>query len=184
MKKILYIVILALIFSGCDDFLNYDPLTDKTSSNFPSTAEEVNQMMAGIYTTMTNEHQQTDMSYLFVCEVASDEKLGGGGVNDKKAQAYEAFMYSDPEMLNHNWETTYEGIHRANFAIEKLEALADGILSEDDKNQYKGEAYFLRAFFYYRLVTLYGSVPLKITTEMADLGGATPKRSTDRLHLT
>lgn len=175
MKKILYIVILTLIFSGCDDFLSYDPLTDKTSANFPSTSEEVIQMMAGIYTTMTNEHQLTDMSYLFVCEVASDEKLGGGGVNDVKAQAYEAFMYSDPDMLNHNWETTYEGIHRANFAIEKLEALAEGIVSEEDKNQYKGEALFLRAFFYHRLATLYGSVPLKITTEMADLGGASPE---------
>lgn len=172
MKKILYIILLALIFSGCDDFLNYDPLTDKTSANFPSTSEEVLQMMAGIYTTMNNEHQLTDMSYLFVCEVASDEKLGGGGVNDVKAQAYEAFMYSDPDMLNHNWETTYEGIHRANFAIEKLDALTEGILSEEEKSQFKGEALFLRAFFYHRLATLYGSVPLKITTEMADLGGA------------
>ncbi len=172
MKKILYIVLFALIFTGCDDFLSYDPLTDKTSANFPSTSEEVAQMMAGIYTTMTNEHQLTDMSYLFVCEVASDEKLGGGGVNDVKAQAYEAFMYSDPDMLSHNWETSYEGIHRANFAIEKLDALAEGIVSEEDKNQNKGEALFLRAFFYHRLATLYGSVPLKITTEMADLGGA------------
>ncbi|QRX64386.1 RagB/SusD family nutrient uptake outer membrane protein [Dysgonomonadaceae bacterium zrk40] len=175
MKKILYIILFALIFTGCEDFLNYDPLTDKTSANFPGTSEEVMQMMAGIYTTMNNEHQLTDMSYLFVCEVASDEKLGGGGVNDVKAQAYEAFMYSDPDMLNHNWETTYEGIHRANFAIEKLETLADGILSEEDKNQFKGEALFLRAFFYHRLATLYGSVPLKITTEMADLGGASPE---------
>ena len=172
MKKILYIILFALIVTGCDDFLNYDPLTDKTSANFPGTSEEVMQMMAGIYTTMNNEHQLTDMSYLFVCEVASDEKLGGGGVNDVKAQAYEAFMYSDPDMLNHNWETTYEGIHRANFAIEKLDALTEGILSEEDKNQFKGEALFLRAFFYHRLATLYGSVPLKITTEMADLGGA------------
>ncbi len=175
MKKILYIILLALIFSGCDDFLNYDPLTDKTSANFPGTSEEVMQMMAGIYTTMNNEHQLTDMSYLFVCEVASDEKLGGGGVNDVKAQAYEAFMYSDPDMLNHNWETTYEGIHRANFAIEKLDALTEDILSEEEKSQFKGEALFLRAFFYHRLATLYGSVPLKITTEMADLGGASPE---------
>lgn len=172
MKKIIYIFLFALIFSGCEDFLSYNPLTDKTSANFPSTSDEVAQMMAGIYTTMNNEHQLTDMSYLFVCEVASDEKLGGGGVNDVKAQAYEAFMYSDPDMLSHNWETTYEGIHRANFAIEKLEALADGIISEDEKNQNKGEALFLRAFFYHRLATLYGSVPLKISTEMADLGGA------------
>lgn len=173
MKKIIYIILIALFFIGCDDFLSYTPLTDKTSSNFPSTSDEVAQMMAGIYTTMNNEHQLTDMSYLFVCEVASDEKLGGGGVNDVKAQAYEAFMYSDPDMLSHNWKTTYEGIHRANFAIEKLDALPDGIISEEEKSQNKGEALFLRAFFYHRLATLYGSVPLKVTTEMADLGGAT-----------
>ncbi|HBG57963.1 MAG TPA: RagB/SusD family nutrient uptake outer membrane protein, partial [Porphyromonadaceae bacterium] len=173
MKKIIYITIFALILASCDDFLTFAPLTDKTSANFPSTTEEVKQMMAGIYTTMNNEHQLTDMSYLFVCEVASDEKLGGGGVNDVKAQAYEAFMYSDPDMLSHNWETTYEGIHRANFAIEKLDALAEDIMAVEEKNQYKGEAHFLRAFFYYRLATLYGSVPLKITTEPANLGGAT-----------
>lgn len=172
MKKIIYFVLFTLLLSSCDDFLSYDPLTDKTSANFPNTAEEVKQMLAGIYTTMNNEHQLTDMSYLFVCEIASDEKLGGGGVNDVKAQAYEAFMYSDPDMLSHNWETTYEGIHRANFAIEKFENLSDGILSEQEAKQYKGEAHFLRAFFFHRLATLYGSVPLKISTEPQDLEGA------------
>lgn len=171
MKKITYIIVTLMLFS-CDDFLTFDPITDKTSANFPQTETEALQMMAGIYTTMSNEHQLTDMSYLFVCEIASDDKLGGGGVNDVNAQAFEAFMYSNPDMLSHNWETTYEGIHRANFAIEKLDEMEEGILSDGLKKQYKGEAHFLRAFFYHRLATLYGKVPLKITTELAELGGA------------
>ena len=171
MKNSIYIFIALLLF-GCEDFLSFDPITDKTSASFPQTVEEAKQMMAGIYTTMNNEHQMTDMSYLFVCEVASDDKLGGGGVNDVKAQAYEAFMYSSTDMLSHNWETTYEGIHRANFAIEKLNEMGESILSDDVRNQYKGEALFLRAFFYHRLVTLYGEVPLKITSELTELGGA------------
>lgn len=171
MKKIIYFII-ALLLIGCDDFLSFDPITDKTSANFPQTEDEVKQMIAGIYTTMNNEHQLTDMSYLFVCEVASDDKLGGGGVNDVKAQAYEAFMYSSTDMLSHNWETTYEGIHRANFAISKLDELDESVISAELKNQFKGEALFLRAFFYHRLATLYGKVPLKITPEPADLGGA------------
>lgn len=171
MKNSIYIFIALLLF-GCEDFLSFDPITDKTSASFPQTVEEAKQMMAGIYTTMNNEHQMTDMSYLFVCEVASDDKLGGGGVNDVKAQAYEAFMYSSTDMLSHNWETTYEGIHRANFAIEKLNEMGESILSEEVRNQYKGEALFLRAFFYHRLVTLYGEVPLKITSELTELGGA------------
>lgn len=171
MKNSIYIFIALLLF-GCEDFLSFDPITDKTSASFPQTVEEAKQVMAGIYTTMNNEHQMTDMSYLFVCEVASDDKLGGGGVNDVKAQAYEAFMYSSTDMLSHNWETTYEGIHRANFAIEKLNEMGESILSDDVRNQYKGEALFLRAFFYHRLVTLYGEVPLKITSELTELGGA------------
>ena len=171
MKKLIYFIIVLLLIS-CDNFLSFDPITDKTSSNFPQTVEEVKQMMAGIYTTMNNEHQLTDMSYLFVCEIASDDKLGGGGVNDVKAQAYEAFMYSSTDMLAHNWETTYEGIHRANFAIAKLDEMGEDIIDTELKNQFKGEALFLRAFFYHRLATLYGQVPLKITPEITELGGA------------
>lgn len=173
MKKITYLIVAAaLIFSSCEDFLNVDPLTQKTSANFPQTADDAKQMMAGIYTTMSNEQRLTDMAHLFVCEVASDDKLGGGGVNDLKAQAYEALMSSDPEMLGHTWEATYEGIHRANFAIENLSLLSDNVVSPALKNQYRGEAMFLRAFFYFRLATLFGEVPLKITTAPADLPGS------------
>jgi len=176
MKKIVYLIIAAAMLSSCsEDFLNVEPLTQKTSDNFPQTADDAKQMMAGIYTTMNNETRLTDQSYLFVCEIASDEKLGGGGVNDIRAQAQEAMMYSDPEMLAPTWETNYEGIHRANFAIENMELLSDNVVSPDLKKQYKGEALFLRAFFHYRLATLFGSVPVKITTEVANLPNASPE---------
>lgn len=172
MKKTIFFILAIILFSGCDDFLSFDPLTDKTSSNYPGTEEEAKQMMAGIYTTMNNEQRLGDQCYFFVMEVASDEKLGGGGMNDLKALSVESFMYSDPEMLAPNWQTTYMGIHRANFALEKLPEMEESVLSTSVKNQFMGEAYFLRAFLYHRLATLYGSVPLKITTEEANLGGA------------
>ncbi len=179
MKKIAYLIIAAAMLGSCsEDFLNVEPLTQKTSENFPQTADDAKQMMAGIYTTMNNEQRNVDQSYLFVCEVASDEKLGGGGVNDIKAQSYEAMMYSDPEMLSHTWEVTYEGIHRANFALENMDLLSDMVVSPELKNQYKGEAHFLRAFFFYRLATLFGNVPLKITTEEANL----PAASTEEIY--
>lgn len=174
MKRIAFIILAALLLSGCEDFMNFEPLDKKTSSNYPANEVEALQMMAGIYTTMNNEHRLADQSYHFAQMIAGDEILGGGGVNDTKAQAYEAFMYSDLDMLGPNWSTTYMGIHRANFAIEKLPAMDASAISASVRDQYLGEAYFLRAFLYYRLATLYGSVPLKITTEVADLPGATP----------
>jgi len=173
MKKIVYFIFTAVLLMGCEDFLEVKPLTQKTSANFPQTADDAEQMMAGIYTTMNNAQRLCDQSYFFVCEIASDDVLGGGGVNDVKAQSYENFMYSDPEMLNHAWEQGYEGIYRANFAIENLDLLSEDVVSTELKNQYKGEALFLRAWFYYQLSTLFEKVPLTITTEAKNLPAAT-----------
>ncbi len=172
MKKIAFIIFSILILTGCDDFLSFDPLLDKTSTTYPKTEAEVKQLIAGIYSTMSDEIREGDMSFFLVNETASDQKLGGGGVNDLKTQAYEAFAYSDADMLGHNWETTYEGIHRANYTLEKLAELEEGILTEELYNQYSGEAYFLRAYFYSRLATIYGEVPLKLTTEEVNLPAA------------
>lgn len=173
MKKIIYFIVAVVMFTGCNNFLDQKPLTLKTSANFPQTADDAKQMMAGIYTTMNNAQRFVDQSYFFVCEVASDDALGGGGMNDVKAQAYENFQYSDPEMLNHAWTEGYTGIYRANYAIENLGNLGTDVISESLNNQYKGEVLFLRAWFYYQLATLFGDVPLTTSTEPENLPAAT-----------
>lgn len=38
-----------LTFSGCDDFLDSQDYTGKNSTNFPSTTEDVNKMVAAVY---------------------------------------------------------------------------------------------------------------------------------------
>lgn len=169
MKKIIFYFIAVLLLWGCEDFLKMDPLTDKTSGNFPQTAEDAEQMMAGIYTIMNNIQSQVDRSPFFIWEVASDDKLGGGGMNDIQAQSYETFQFSDNEMLLHAWDVSYQGIHRANFAIENMAMLSDEIVSPELKKQYTGEAMFLRAWYYYQLNTIFNEVPLKITTENVNL---------------
>jgi len=85
MKKLIYYLFAGLLLWGCEDFLETQPLTDKTSSNFPQTAADAEQMMAGIYTIMNNLQHQVDRSPFFIWEVASDDKLGGGGMNDIQA---------------------------------------------------------------------------------------------------
>ena len=61
------------------------------------------------------------------------------------------------------WKYNYEGIKRLNIAIELLtkpdiEALTG--IAPARKNQLLGEAYFLRSFYYFSLVTNFGDVPL------------------------
>lgn len=63
------------------------------------------------------------------------------------------------------WKYNYEGIKRLNIAIALLtkpdiEAITG--ISTARKNQLLGEAYFLRSFYYFSLVTNFGDVPLII----------------------
>ncbi|WP_417354548.1 RagB/SusD family nutrient uptake outer membrane protein [Flavobacterium sp.] len=61
------------------------------------------------------------------------------------------------------WKYNYEGIKRLNIAIELLtnpdiESITG--ITEARKNQLLGEAYFLRSYYYFSLVTNFGDVPL------------------------
>ncbi len=172
MKKLIYFLFAGMLLWGCEDFLEIDPLTDKTSENFPQTAADADQMMAGIYTIMNNLQSQVDRSPLFIWEIASDDKLGGGGMNDIQAQSYETFQFSDNEMLLHSWDVLYQGVHRANFAIENMPLLGDEIVSPEKKDQFTGEAMFLRAWYFYQLNSVFNEVPLKITTEAVNIGAS------------
>lgn len=61
------------------------------------------------------------------------------------------------------WESFYPKIFITNSAIEGLNAATS--LTPVVKNQLLGEAEFLRAFFYFYLVNLYGDVPLVVSTD-------------------
>ncbi len=50
-------------------------------------------------------------------------------------------------------------------------------MSQEDKNVYKGEAYFLRGYFYATLLRLYGGVPL--LEKPLELNETIPARNTD-----
>ncbi|MBA4165989.1 MAG: RagB/SusD family nutrient uptake outer membrane protein [Chitinophagaceae bacterium] len=55
------------------------------------------------------------------------------------------------------WGTLYQGVYRANQVVTYVPKIN---MDETLKNQYIGEAKFLRAYLYYSLITIFGNVPL------------------------
>src|SRR5690606_5848550 len=55
------------------------------------------------------------------------------------------------------WTLLYTGIERASLVLENLDRPA---MAEADRNVIKGEALFLRAYYYFILVTYWNDVPL------------------------
>ena len=69
------------------------------------------------------------------------------------------------QAFNGIWSYNYEGISRTNTAIDYLtddEVMSKLNMESSLKNRLLGEAYFLRAFYYFDLVNLFGDVPLLI----------------------
>lgn len=146
---------LSLASCGINDVNNYGELS---TENFPSTEEDADATLAGVYENLNAVNANPQESFLYYAQLASDDNLGGGGVNDKSMQAMDLITNYNANMTKDFFNQRYEGINRANTLIQ---ALPNTSLSDEQKAQYLGEAKFLRAFYYYELSSMYGNVPLR-----------------------
>ena len=74
---------------------------------------------------------------------------------------YDIQFSSQNSSVSGYWRTSYQGIANANYAIQyipKIKSFTDASL----QNRLLGEAYFMRALFYFQLVQLYGDIPLRL----------------------
>ena len=164
MKKILYFAAVAVCASlvSCESFLDTTNYWSKTTEDFPANQADAEQILTGIYNNLNvsignNVHQNHFLWSL----AASDDCLGGGGANDQAMQAHDLLMNFGANMYEGFYKDRYTGIARANVAIETFENCG---LDEATLNQYLGEAYFLRAWFYYELASMFGNIPCPVTS--------------------
>jgi hypothetical protein len=166
MKNLLYFALGALALTGCEDFLDTQNLTKKDTSNFPANVKDVEQQVVSIYNTLNTAVADPQCTYFYAAELASDDRFGGGGDNDKLMQAWDKIMNYNSDASLPFWKARYQGIFRANSTLTGIETMG---LEGDDVDQLKGEALFLRAFFYSELAEMYGEVPLVLTTAKVNL---------------
>ena len=158
MKKIFLLTaaIAILGLTSCD-IDNVENISGLSTEGFPASEEDGVAVLAGVYENLNATHANPQCSYLYMACLASDDQFGGGGTNDKLMQALDLMCNYGNDMTNVFWGQRYEGINRANTLIQ---ALPNANISDDMKNQFLGEALFLRAYYYYELASMYGNVPL------------------------
>ena len=92
MKKIIYFAVAAMMFSSCNDFLDSESYTQKNTGNYPLTAEDAEQVITGIYNNLNIVNANPQYSFFYYSELASDDRLGGGGFNDQLMQAEDLML--------------------------------------------------------------------------------------------
>lgn len=186
MKTLIYALSLAAIFvvTGCEDFLDTDNLTEKTTANFPATETEANEMLTSIYANLLFEGPDVS-SATFLAQLASDDCLGGN-VSYSDNCAMNFLMYKNLNFFGFDngvgnggvpmWNRLYKLINRANAALASYDNVK--VWSAGELERHLGETYFLRAYAYNDLVQVFGGVPLRTTTEATNI----PRASVDEVY--
>jgi hypothetical protein len=157
MKRIIFLsVILALItFSSCKKILDTKPKDFLSPLTYYQTEEQLNLALTGVYATLSSLSTYGNSMQAFMGLDADEGYFTRtGGV-----QVYNV-VPSDP-MITNLWGTFYSGINKANMVLENINK---PVMDEQKRGVIKGEALFLRAYFYFILVSNFGDVPLKLTS--------------------
>ena len=171
-RNLLWLACLAIALTGCRDYLTeIEPGTTLLNDFFTSTAA-AEQNVTGCYVPLMWEYNNTYLSEWFIGDIVSDDALKGGGSTTDMADAYDMENWrttSRNTLLLDFYRAQYMGIARCNLAIKyisQMEIGTDSIFTPTMKDRLLGEAHFLRAYYYFRLVRVYAGVP--ITTDVID----------------
>lgn len=175
MKKIRYIITIVFFIgflnSCSDDFINVENKEVLTEESFWQTEDHAMQALTAAYGAMQSA---TGSKWAFFEEMYTAMSYRADDVVNNTAETYgrslASFTNTTEESGPYNiWRASYAGIGRANQILQKVPEME--ALSSDVKNNLIAEAKFLRAYYYFWLVTGFENVPLitKFSGETADL---------------
>lgn len=167
MKKNKYILtagaLLALsgaVLTSCNDFLTEDPKGRLVTENFFQTENDLTLAVNALYYTVQTGQRHTN-PLIVDCQGSDITSTTGSNKGPYlSADAYEE--PSDYKGVNDLWSMTYNIIQAANLIIDNADKCA---ASAQDINIGKGNAYFWRAYAYFRLVRVFGPLPVNLHNE-------------------
>lgn len=162
--KIAAIIYAAAAVSSCES-LNFTPGDQMSGQTFWKTEEHARQAAVGMYAAM-KEPWCFGMEFTF--DMCSDIADGTSPWAD--ISRGNTFASNSGGVANH-WQYLYELVHRTNTVIRNVEGMP---ISRETIDRVTGEAKFLRAMAYFRMLNCWGDVPYydescDINMEFADL---------------
>ena len=159
--KIKYLFLTAALtitagFISCSDFMDYTPATEYNKMDVFKDAGLTQALINTVYTHVVDgakEHNTTGLTD----DAYFTHNYGQIAINSANVSESDLQWY-DNDSNPFKWRNCYKGIYYANLVLENIDKVpaATGY----DLSYMKGEALFLRAWLYTRLVQGFGGVPI------------------------
>ncbi|RKQ50210.1 putative outer membrane starch-binding protein [Roseivirga pacifica] len=161
MKNHIKISILFLfVLMGCEDFLDIAPTAAVSSGNYFVDDQQLEtgviamyDAIQGVNSTSTSDNHSIQYEF-YITEMRSDNTRTKS--SEGEAAQFESYtIQSTNGIVLDYYRSMYNVIYRANLVLENIDVASDA-----NRDQFEGEAKFVRAYAYFNLVRLFGDVPL------------------------
>ncbi|MCH7409782.1 RagB/SusD family nutrient uptake outer membrane protein [Belliella sp. DSM 111904] len=148
---ILMVMLMTIFNYGCKE-LDLAPEDSFTDLTYWSSEEKALSVLNTAYSQLFNSN------YFFFNEALSDNAFNGRG--DVAGSASLGAGTYDPSLgrLNEEWNLHYQGIKTCNILLENIDRVPQ--MNENNRDRFKAEARFIRAFLHFQLMTWFGDIPL------------------------
>lgn len=165
MKKNIIVLIIALALvlgsTSCEGYLEEDNKVGQTADLVYNTSSGMSGLVASCYSFARGWYGKE--AGLGLSETGTDLFYFGYDNKQKSLNSYNISPVSldnnvaDNATLDHYWELFYAAVDACNVALKYIPT--NPVISEAARSQYLGEVYFLRAFYYWHMVNIWGPIP-------------------------
>jgi len=165
--SILTFILLVCTLLSCKKLVEVDgPVTSVSSKNVYNNDGTAVGTLTSLYINLCSSGPVSPQELSAVSGIAglsSDELEYYSGAGNQALALYYQNALTSLNIGGGFWENTYKRLYVVNAALEGLGSSSG--LAPLVKQHLMGEAYFMRAFYYFYLVNLYGDVPLVLSTD-------------------
>ncbi len=168
--------LLQIILVSCKKFLDISPrdaVSDQVAIVDKASAETA---VRGVYRALAADNYYgsafQSIGYL------SGDNIQWTGSQSIVQQFISHNVRADNATIESVWTAIYATINAANYIIAKVPAVTDPNLTQAEKSQLTGEAYFIRALAYFDLARTWGGVQITLTPTSSSSGKNGIRRST------
>ena len=174
--KILLLIIFTVLFAASCNVFDVAPESSFTPDGFYRNADDAKSAVSSVYDLMNSQNLYDQAMWILMDQSTDDAEWGGGRSTANQAKNdVDKYTFTPATTTFYAvWSTCYQGINRANAAIGRIPAIA---MDEALRERFVAEAKFMRGFYYFTLVRLFGGAPL-VLKETVSLNNLQVARST------
>lgn len=167
MKKIIYLIVAMFVINSCNN-LDLVPLDKLPASAYYKTAADFDGAIFAAYSSIqdfwgtSTETLGEFGEYWKITVAITDDAVAAPDSDNESKNADNLNINSSDKPFAAIYTQIYEGIYRCNTVLEHL--ALENELTDAEKKLYEAEAKFLRAFFHFEALKLWGTPPMVLET--------------------